>query len=572
MIRLSLAILFCLPLLAQPPEAGGVKPKPEEGIPVTDRLVIQKCSPCHQPDEKGNLTRISWDRTTPEGWEEVIKRMVRLNGLQLKPEEARTILKSLSTTHGLAPDEAKPVMYIPEQRMLDETYPSENVREVCVACHPIGRAQSWRRSKEEWDLLVAMHSGYFTVSEISFRRPPRGPQEPPPPQPGADNRQPVEQAIDYFAKNYPLLTPQWAAWRARMRAPKLSGRWLVTGYQSGRGKVIGEMQIEPGAADDEFTTNVKLTYLKDGSSITRSGRSVVYTGYSWRGRSMARDAAVAPSPSNAGGVPQELREAMWVAPDQLSMEGRWFWGEYQEFGYDVTLRRAGEGATILSLDRSMLKSGSSAQRVRIYGDNFARLTPADVDFGSGVAVKRIVDQNAQQVTVEVDVDAKAIVGKRDVSVRRAVLPNAIAVYDKIDYIKVAPETALARLGGGPHPKGYQQFDAIAYNRGPDDKPNTADDVELGPVDAEWSMEEFYAVYGDDDKDFVGSLSPSGFFTPALEGPNPKRKHSRNNYGDVWVVATYKGAAGKDGKPLTAKSYLVVAIPLYMRWDQPEVAK
>jgi quinohemoprotein amine dehydrogenase len=76
------------------------------------------------------------------------------------------------------------------------------------------------------------------------------------------------------------------------------------------------------------------------------------------------------------------------------------------------------------------------------------------------------------------------------------------------------------------------------------------------------------VYGDDDKEFVGSLSPSGFFTPALEGPNPKRKFGRNNYGDVWVVATYK----VDGKPLTAKSYLVVAIPLYVRWDQPEVAQ
>jgi quinohemoprotein amine dehydrogenase len=122
------------------------------------------------------------------------------------------------------------------------------------------------------------------------------------------------------------------------------------------------------------------------------------------------------------------------------------------------------------------------------------------------------------------------------------------------------------LGGAGHPKGFQQFEAIAYNRGPDGKPNTVDDVELGPVDAEWSVEEFYAVYGDDDKDFVGSLSPSGFFTPAPEGPNPKRKFGRNNYGDVWVVATYKG----DGKPLTPKAYLVVVIPLYVRWDQPEV--
>jgi quinohemoprotein amine dehydrogenase len=205
----------------------------------------------------------------------------------------------------------------------------------------------------------------------------------------------------------------------------------------------------------------------------------------------------------------------------------------------------------------MVKNGATAQRVRIYGDNFARVTAADVDFGTGIAVKRIVDQAPQLLTVEIDVDAKAIVGKRDVSVRRAVAPNAIAVYDKIDYIKVTPETAIARLGGTTHP---------------DDKPHTPDDVELGPVDANWSVEEFYAVYGDDDKDFIGQLSPSGFFTPALEGPNPKRKFSRNNYGDVWVVATCKDEKGKDGKPLTGKSYLVVAVPLYVRWDQPEVAQ
>jgi quinohemoprotein amine dehydrogenase len=161
-----------------------------------------------------------------------------------------------------------------------------------------------------------------------------------------------------------------------------------------------------------------------------------------------------------------------------------------------------------------------------------------------------------------------------------VIPNAFAVFDKIDYVKVIPETPLARLGGNTHPKGYQQFEAVAFNRGPDGKSNTADDVDLGPVDAEWSIEEFLAVYGDDDKDFVGTLSPTGLFTPASEGPNPKRKFSRNNYGDVWVVATYKPKpdeirelkAGEAGKPVTGRAYLVVAVPLYAKWDQPEVAE
>jgi quinohemoprotein amine dehydrogenase len=58
------------------------KPKEssEEGIPVTNQLVIDKCSTCHKRDDKGRLTRISYERLTPEGWQQAIKRMVRLNG------------------------------------------------------------------------------------------------------------------------------------------------------------------------------------------------------------------------------------------------------------------------------------------------------------------------------------------------------------------------------------------------------------------------------------------------------------------------------------------------------------
>src|SRR5215471_4069506 len=75
----------------------------ERGIPVTDRLTNAKCGSCHQPDANGNLTRISWIRTTPEGWQEAIKRMVELNGLMLEPADARAIVKYLSSSHGLAP-------------------------------------------------------------------------------------------------------------------------------------------------------------------------------------------------------------------------------------------------------------------------------------------------------------------------------------------------------------------------------------------------------------------------------------------------------------------------------------
>jgi quinohemoprotein amine dehydrogenase len=264
---------------------------------------------------------------------------------------------------------------------------------------------------------------------------------------------------------------------------------------------------------------------------------------------------------------------MWFSPDGTQADGRWFWGLYQEFGMDVKLRRASSDPTLMGTERTALKAGWQGTRVRLVGDNLpAQVNASDLDFGSGVKVRRIVSHDSSQVVAEVDVAADAVPGKRDIALGRSVLPNSIAVYDRIDYIQVVPESAVARLGSDVHPKGFQQFEAVAYQRGADGKLHTADDVELGPVDVNWSVEEFYAVYGDDDKDFVGTLSPTGLFTPALDGPNPKRKFSRNNYGDVWVVATAKSEKDANGKPLVGKGYLVVTVPMYVQFDQPEVGQ
>jgi quinohemoprotein amine dehydrogenase len=165
------------------------------------------------------------------------------------------------------------------------------------------------------------------------------------------------------------------------------------------------------------------------------------------------------------------------------------------------------------------------------------------------------------------------VGIRNVSIGSATAVKALAVYDKIAYIEVSPDASLARLGGGIAAKQYTQLEAIAYAAGPDGKKNTDDDVPLGPVAARWSLEEFYSTPDDDDINYVGTVNDSGLFTPNIEGPNPARKKQSNNFGtnnwgDVWVDATYDAA----GATFKAKSYLVVTIPQYIRYDQPEVSK
>jgi quinohemoprotein amine dehydrogenase len=261
-----------------------------------------------------------------------------------------------------------------------------------------------------------------------------------------------------------------------------------------------------------------------------------------------------------------VREVMALSKDQNQLTGRWFWGEYSEFGMDVTMRRATSAPTLIGVDKPSLKAGVSDATISIYGDALpTNLSTSDVDLGPGVKVTKIVDQQPGFVTVSASVSPDATPGNRMVTVKSATLPAAYAVYDHVDFLKVTPTTSIAHLGGAPHPKGYVQFETIAFNNGPDGKPNTADDIDLGPVPATYKMEEFVASYGDDDTDFVGAVdAKTGLFTPASDGPDPKRKSMRNNYGDVWITATYEAFKGR--------SYLVVAVPQYVSWDQPEVAQ
>src|ERR1700685_1190257 len=98
-----------------------------------------------------------------------------------------------------------------------------------------------------------------------------------------------------------------------------------------------------------------------------------------------------------------MREVMWVSPDQSQAEGRWFWGQYQEFGFDVKMQRAGSDASIIGVDRSALKTGSQTNRIRILGDNLpAQVAAADLELGSGITVRRIVSHTTTEVVAEVD--------------------------------------------------------------------------------------------------------------------------------------------------------------------------
>jgi quinohemoprotein amine dehydrogenase len=537
--------------------------KPDEGFPITDPTVQKACASCHRADEKSQLSRISFQRNTPEGWQTVIQRMASLNGLKIDPQTARQVVKYLSNNHGLAPEEAKASEFEVERRPIDYKYTANaDAETVCTKCHSMGRVISQRRTKSEWELLIAMHRGWYPlVDGQAFRRTGSPPRDPSPDGRPPDMRQPVEKALEHLTKTFPLKTPEWSAWSATMRPARLEGTWRLRGSQPGKGAIYGKVTIaRDAAAPDEFTTAISYRIARTGETVTRTGRSIVYTGFQWRGRStQGTDEATA------------LREVMFVDRDWRNIEGRWFTGGYDELGMDVFLQRSGDEVRVLGTDRTALRVGVAGQELKIYGLNLpAALKPTDVDLGPGLTVSRVVSVTPDLATVVVDVAATATIGSRDLVIAgSAPRPAALAVFDRIDSIKVKPDWAMSRVGGVTFPKMLAQFEAWGFQNGPDGKPDTPDDINLGIVDATWSMEEYTATYDDDDMKYVGKLNEAtGQFTPNIEGPNPDRKGSRNNVGDVWVVAKYNAEAGS-GKPATtlkARAHLLVTVPLYMRFD------
>ena len=234
---------------------------------------------------------------------------------------------------------------------------------------------------------------------------------------------------------------------------------------------------------------------------------------------------------------------MLVERDWKTMSGRWFTGAYDETGIDVTLTRLGSEPMVFGASAASLKSAAATN-----GVEDLRRQPADqchsrrtFGLGQGVKVTRVVSARPEEIAIDVEVRGDAPIGARDLSIAGAVKPSALVVYDKVDGIRVLPQAGMARVGGNVFPKQLQQFEAVGMNNGPDGKPDTADDLNLGFIDVKWSLEEYTATFGDDDLAFVGTLDQAGLFTPNVDGPNPKRAGNRNNIGDVWVVAELNNA-------------------------------
>ncbi len=499
-------------------------------------VLREKCAPCHRPDEAGRLSRIAFQRKTPEGWHMTITRMQRLHGVRLAPDEKRALIKYLSREQGLAPAEVKPFAYLVERRdWLTEAVPSEKRRMLCARCHSYARIALQRRTPAEWTRLIHFHLGQFPTIEY---------------QAGGRNIAWFEEALkeaQKLAREFPYESEVWARWKQRSHPP-LGRTFGVIGYQPGRGMYRGEVTLTD-LGDDEYEETLEWEFA-DGRRISGKGRVIVYAGYAWRSSVKLDDGT-------------SIREVLHLFDDGRTLTGRWFLAQHEELGGDETLVRRGETPRILAVNPPAVRRGAPPATIQIWGMNFPpHIRPTDISLGEGIAIREIVRSDERSVVVRIRVDERTAIGPREVRVGAAEARAHLVVYDHIDYIKIRPERALARIGGTTAPKQLQQFEAIAFSNGPDGQKETADDLRIGSVSVRWEMKEFPTGLGDRDVEFVGSIDQNGLFTPADEGPNPRRRYQTNNVGDVWIEASFRRS---DGQVLKARAYLIVTVP---RWVKP----
>lgn len=550
------------------------KPKRDKpGIAVDSSLMEKHCIGCHKKNDKGHMTRISYVRKGPEGWQITLKRMIRNHDLKFSPDEAKRMIRYLSNQHGLAREEAERGLYEAERRVhWSEAEHDADIKRACAPCHTLGRVFSQQRDAEEWQLLKLTHMALYPMSTRQFgersdsgrgrgggsrggggsgRSTRGGGSERSAPGRGGSGESSrggsgrggssgggsrADRVLAKLAKDQPLFSDEWKEWQVDEREVPMEGIWSIVGHEVSRGDVRGRVIVRR-VERDAYETEWRLEY-GDGARVVRHGRAVMYAGYSWRGRTKGGRG----TPKTE---PEELREVLLLSDDWNRMKGRLFTGGYNELGMDVELHRHTGAPRVFTVDGPVQTPASDAEVV-VRGESFARdVKPADFHLGKKVSVKVAKWVSPEMVKLVVDVEKGAELGKRRVSYRASRGPKCLTVYDTIDYIKVAPTEGLSRVGGVKYPKQLERFEAIAMHRGPDKKLYTKDDWPIKVVPAKWRLEEFHVRENDDDLAYVGALvRDTGVFTPEREGPNVNRRWKANNIGDVYVVAEAKLTVAK----------------------------
>ncbi|WP_370463934.1 quinohemoprotein amine dehydrogenase subunit alpha [Oceanospirillum sediminis] len=494
-----------------------------------ESIIRDRCLGCHvETGESATpFSRISEQRKTPEGWLMAISRMQQQRGLVITPEEKRTLVKYLADTQGLAPAETRELRYVLEkQPNVTESF-EPWLQDTCVRCHSGARIGLQRRTEEDWKWLVHFHMGQQPTAELHA---------------GARDRAWFDIALNQVAPKlgqvYGLNTQEWSDWQAADKQ-SLSGRWVMSGYLPEKGQFDATVHISE-LGNDKYSVTMDGQYA-DGTPLTGKGSGIVYTSYDWRG-------AV-----TINGV--KMRQVLAASEDGQSLNGRMFKRDDDVLGGQVT---AIKGAGITAVSPSYIRQGER-KLLTISGNKLN----GSVHLGAGVKVVSVVSRDDNRVVVVAEASQRAESGHREVRVGKLSSEMPLAVYDQLARVDITPSDSIARVGGGGGALAKQKswYRAVGYAAGADGKPGTEDDIRLGYMPASWSLKPFDEIAEHDgDIKYAGTIDDRGIFTPGDAGPNPERKMSTNNVGNLTVTGTVH-----DGNQVVSgDSHLLVTVQKFVR--------
>jgi len=506
------------------------------------KLIRANCLGCHVSTDEG-LSRISYQRKTPEGWEMTINRMRLMHGLKInkgdldiKGSGLHEIVKYLADNQGLAPSETHGVRYLLEQDLNQiETQFDDEFLTMCARCHSGARVALQRRDAKEWNYLIDFHLGQFPSVEYSMF--------------GRDRNWlgiARNKMVPLASKKYPFTSKDWSYWLAAEK-PELAGKWILSGHMPGKGYFSATMKVEQNKKD-YYSLNVEGNYA-NGEVITGTGSSVVYTGYDWRGN------------INFGDI--SLRQTLAASADGQTLTGRFYQKGQELVGMKITAIKDASNTQLLSVFPSHIKKGETTT-LTITGLGLG--SASSLNLPASIITNKVISQNANQIIVNVTAKDNAPVGYVDIQVGEAKLAKQLAIYKQVNALEVVPSYGVARVGGngGSTPKTKALFRAVGIDYGKDGIANTEDDLNLGYIeDVSWAVVPRDEIAKKDkDLTFAGQMnSNTGLFSPAAAGPNPERYRSTNNAGNLNVVAKLT----ENGNEISGIGRLLVTV---QRWNNP----
>ncbi|QKF77389.1 quinohemoprotein amine dehydrogenase subunit alpha [Arcobacter defluvii] len=493
-------------------------------------IIETKCVSCHTGNINVGLSRIEGQRKTPEGWYMTIYRM-KNHGLSITDREIKFAVKYLSDIQGLNYQETIPYRYILEQTPnYQEKYSTPLLTETCARCHSEARIGIQRRNFTEWTKLVDFHIGQFPTLEF----------------------QALSRDRDWvnIAKNevVPYLSENFGNDKKfELKAIDFEGSWTLFGHKLGDGDFSATLKLTK-TSKDNYSLTLDGNFV-DGRELKATGNAIVYSGYEFRAK------------LDVNGI--SYNQIFAVNPQTLQLAGSMFETlHHEEYSFVKGAKNSDKETSILGVSPISVKAGNS-KTITIIGNNLDK----NIKLSNGLKINKVVEKSSNKVVLDVTASSKYDVKQIDLIFDSKTFEKELVVYKKIDALKIVPDYAISRVGdgGGAMPKQYANFEAIGLLAGTDGKIGTSDDISIGKVNAKWNIEAFdERAIEDEDVKYVGKIDAfSGKFTPSFAGPNPLRKFSTNNAGNIKVVATYKDGV----ETYKADSHMMVTV---QKWVNPPI--